>query len=139
MSKALYRSSGNRVIAGVCGGLGEYFDIDPVLVRLVMVVLAFSGGIGLIAYIIAWIIIPDQGHQPEPAGGAPDLAAQVQQAGQEMKDAAGRNSAHYAAGIVVAGLGIFYLLRNYGYLSFSVWRLWPLILVAIGIGLILKR
>jgi len=58
--KRLYRSRHNRVIGGVCGGIGEYFDIDPLLIRLVWAVLFFIGGTGLFAYIIAWIIIPEK-------------------------------------------------------------------------------
>ncbi|MDQ7798960.1 MAG: PspC domain-containing protein [Candidatus Edwardsbacteria bacterium] len=59
MSKRIYRSTRDRMLGGVCGGLGEYFDIDPTIVRLVAVVFALSGA-GILAYIIAWIIIPDQ-------------------------------------------------------------------------------
>ena len=58
MDKRLYRSSTNSKIAGVCDGIGEYFDIDPTLVRLVTVVLFFAGAIGLLGYIVAWIIMP---------------------------------------------------------------------------------
>lgn len=58
--KRLYRSKNNRIIAGVCGGIGEYFDIDPTLIRLLWVVLTFLGGSGLIAYIICWIVIPEK-------------------------------------------------------------------------------
>ncbi len=59
--KKLYRSLTDRKLAGVCGGLGEYFDIDPTLVRIIMVVLAIGGiGTGILLYILAWIIIPDR-------------------------------------------------------------------------------
>ncbi|GAB1477077.1 PspC domain-containing protein [Bacillota bacterium] len=58
MEKKLYRSTQNKVIAGVCGGVGEYFEIDPVIVRLLVVVFTLVGGSGLIAYIIAMLIIP---------------------------------------------------------------------------------
>lgn len=57
-AKQLYRSERNKVIAGVCGGLGEYFNVDPTLIRLLWVFLVFAGGGGIIAYILAWIIIP---------------------------------------------------------------------------------
>lgn len=56
--KKLYRSRSNAMIAGVCGGIGEYFDIDPTLVRLAWCVLSFFAGAGIWAYIIAAIIIP---------------------------------------------------------------------------------
>ena len=58
--KRLYRSKTNRVIGGVCGGIGEYFGIDPTIIRLIWVILALMGGAGIIAYIIAWIIIPEE-------------------------------------------------------------------------------
>ena len=59
MKKKLYRSTENRVIAGVCGGIAEYFDIDPTLVRLAWVLFCVLCGSGLLAYIIAAIIIPE--------------------------------------------------------------------------------
>ncbi|HET9641487.1 MAG TPA: PspC domain-containing protein [Candidatus Paceibacterota bacterium] len=55
--KKLYRSSKNRIIGGVAGGIAEYFDIDPILVRLLCVGLVFSGAF-LIAYLAAWIFVP---------------------------------------------------------------------------------
>ncbi|AKJ40177.1 MULTISPECIES: PspC domain-containing protein [Methanosarcina] len=57
----LYRSKKNRIIAGVCGGLGEYFKVDPTLIRLLWLLISIVGtGSGLVAYIIAWIIIPEE-------------------------------------------------------------------------------
>lgn len=58
--KRLYRSVNNRVIAGVCGGLGNYLNVDPVLLRVLWAVFFLAGGAGLLAYIIAWIIIPEE-------------------------------------------------------------------------------
>jgi len=58
--KKLYRSRGNRTICGVCGGIGEYFGIDPTLIRLGWVLFALLGGSGILAYFIAAIIIPDE-------------------------------------------------------------------------------
>ena len=59
MAKRLYKSSNDRMIAGVCGGIGEYFDIDPTLIRILWVTLLFMAGGGLVAYLIAWIVIPN--------------------------------------------------------------------------------
>ena len=58
--KRLYRSKSNKIIAGVCGGIGEYFGVDPVLIRLLWVIFTLMGGAGVLAYIIAWIIIPEE-------------------------------------------------------------------------------
>lgn len=59
--KRLYRSDEDRVLAGVCGGLGEYFQIDPVIVRLAWIIALFMGGTGFLVYFIAWLIVP---HKP---------------------------------------------------------------------------
>ncbi|WP_296880119.1 PspC domain-containing protein [Thomasclavelia sp.] len=56
--KKLYRSNQDRMLCGVCGGLAEYFDVDPTLVRLAWAVLTVLGGSGILIYIIAAIIIP---------------------------------------------------------------------------------
>jgi len=58
MAKKLYRSGENKVLGGVCGGLGEYCVIDPILIRLAWVIAIFVLGTGLLAYLIVWIIIP---------------------------------------------------------------------------------
>jgi len=60
-NKKLFRSTKKRMVAGVCGGIGEFFNIDPTVIRLVWVVFTIFTGIvgGLLAYIIAWIIIPE--------------------------------------------------------------------------------
>lgn len=58
--KRLYRSTKNRVIGGVCGGLGDYLNVDPVLLRVLWAVFFFVGGMGLLAYIIAWIVMPER-------------------------------------------------------------------------------
>ena len=56
--KKIYRSRKDRMIAGICAGLGEHFGIDPTWVRLLFVLLFFLGGCSLLIYIILWIIIP---------------------------------------------------------------------------------
>ncbi|MBW2975814.1 PspC domain-containing protein [Candidatus Woesearchaeota archaeon] len=58
--KRLFRSKKNRVIAGVCGGIGEYLGIDPTVIRLLWILFTLLGGAGILAYIIAWIIVPEE-------------------------------------------------------------------------------
>ncbi len=60
MSKQLYRSRNNKVIAGVCGGVAEYFEVDPTIVRIAWLLLAFPGGIGFLAYLVCWIVMPEK-------------------------------------------------------------------------------
>ena len=56
--KRLYRSRTDKKIAGVCGGLAKYFDVDPVIIRLLWILFVLFGGAGIILYIIAWIVVP---------------------------------------------------------------------------------
>ena len=80
--KRLYKSESNKVIGGVCGGLGEYFGIDPVIFRIIAVVLIFAHGAGLLIYLIAWICMPKRQtvaynagqyyQQPGPQKGQPN-------------------------------------------------------------------
>ena len=61
MAKRLYRSRDDRMIAGVCGGLAEYFDVDPVIVRIIFFILLLPGGLpGLLPYLILWIVVPEK-------------------------------------------------------------------------------
>lgn len=57
-TKRLYRSGKHRILGGVCGGIGEYLNVDPVIIRLLWVIATLALGFGVLAYIIAWIIIP---------------------------------------------------------------------------------
>lgn len=57
-ARRLYRSRREKVIAGVCGGVADYFGIDPVIPRLVWVILVLGAGIGILAYLICWVVIP---------------------------------------------------------------------------------
>ena len=58
-SRRMYRDPDNRIIGGVCGGLGAYLDIDPVIIRVILCVLFFVFGVGLLLYIILWIVVPE--------------------------------------------------------------------------------
>ena len=60
MEKKLYRSKNNKKIFGVCGGLAEYFDIDATIIRLVLVLAVLFAGVGVLAYLIAALVIPNQ-------------------------------------------------------------------------------
>lgn len=58
VQKKLLRSTKNKMVAGVCGGLGEFFNIDPTVIRLLFILVAIAGGSAVLAYIILWIVMP---------------------------------------------------------------------------------
>ncbi len=80
--KRIYRSRNDRMIAGVAGGLAAYFNIDPMFVRLAFVVLGLFNGLGLILYIVLWLLVPVED------SSATDTRSQVQENLAEMQAAA---------------------------------------------------
>jgi len=60
MKKRLYRSRDNKMLAGVCGGIAEYFNIDPTIVRIIMVLISLGGGTGILIYVALAIIMPER-------------------------------------------------------------------------------
>jgi phage shock protein C len=116
----LTRTRDDRVIAGVAGGLGQYLRIDPVIIRVVFVVLALAGGGGLLAYLIAWIVLPeaetDGTSETAPSGSATSVVT----------------------GLLLVGLGGFLLLERL--LPTVSWRyLGPGLLITLGVILLVRR
>jgi len=138
--KKLYRSRKNCIIGGVCGGIAEYFDIDPVLIRIIAVLTIFANGIGIIAYIIAWIIIPQNPGQvlEKEKGGLREKAEGIaQNIGEEIRKGSNNNRKHsrVIGGLILLGLGILFLINNF-LPRFNFGRFWPLILVIVGLAIL---
>ena len=133
----LYRSRGDRMLFGVAGGLARYLKIDPSIVRIVWVVLFFAAGIGILLYIIAAVVIPE-----EPAGYAPGSApAPVAAAGEPATDGSPNERHDNAGGAILLGVilvlvgGWLLLQRFLPALEGRV--VWPAILVLVGLALVL--
>jgi len=127
MTRRLYRSSTNKILGGICAGLGEYFDVDPTLVRLIAVVALFASfGAALFGYLLAWIIIPQQTLEGTPASAPASAVARK------------RGWQVYLPGIVLLTLGGFLLLREHVW-WFSFGDLWPIVLIVVGLALVLYR
>ncbi len=185
MEKRLYRSKTDKMIGGVCGGLGEYFGVDPTIVRIAAVVLGLANGVGIVAYVILWIIVPEEGANPmyenwtsgsTPDGNvpaAPQEAAPAAPEGTPAAESAGMEAAATAAvtppappaapvapvappvapvtsapaprasrggltgGIVLIVIGGLFLVSQF-VPGMDIGKLWPLILVAIGVSMILR-
>ena len=129
--RRLYRSRDDRVVSGVCGGLGEYFGIDSVLVRIAFVLLIFAGGLGLLAYVLGWIFIAEE---PD------ELHGETQSTFDLAVDATGveRRGGAVVLGLVFVGLGILFLL-DVAWPDFLSWRYaWPIALIAVGAAIVLR-
>lgn len=153
----LYRSEKQRVIGGVAGGLAEYFDIDPVIVRIVFVLVALAGGGGLLVYIILWIVLPGNtaqkytfqdtqpGYKPAgpSAGEAPSGTGNT-----DWKDSSSTSSPDplnsevkqkrtggLIGGLILITLGCLFLVDRF-VPSIDFGDLWPILLVVIGAVLI---
>ncbi len=120
MEKKIYRSRTNSMIAGVCGGVGEYLNVDPTILRVVAVLLIFADGIGLLAYLIGWVVIPRR----------PEMEAEVV---TSERSELGR----LLPGLALILIGLIFLLNNLiPWFDFS--YLWPVILIVLGVALLLK-
>jgi len=114
----LRRSTEDRVIAGVCGGLGRYFNTDPVWFRLGFVVVTLAGGAGILIYLISWLVIPEAGKGDVLVGRADAMGSQ----------------GPMIAGIALVGIGLMLLVN-----TLVPWFdrvMWPLAVVAAGAGML---
>jgi len=136
MQKRLYRSRKNKIIAGVAGGLGEYFDIDPVIIRIIFVVTGLMGGSGILAYIICWIIIPQESVASAATAEGPPPESEKTSNEKETGTPNGRSRA-LLPGLLLIVLGALFLANNL-LPRFHFGDYWPIILIAIGIGILLK-
>jgi phage shock protein PspC (stress-responsive transcriptional regulator) len=167
MHKKLYRSARDKMIGGVAAGVGEYFDVDPTIVRLIFVLSVFVGGAGIIAYIIMWIIVPQGPYPPynmntntppqnrEPGGGsdsnsavggdstpgpgtAPKTETPPDQDFNYSHSYKKQNEKHgITFGIVLVVFGIFFLSMNM-IPMIHFHDIFPLALIVLGVGLLIN-
>ncbi|MFC1899237.1 PspC domain-containing protein [Chloroflexota bacterium] len=155
MGKRLYRSKNDRLIWGVCGGLAQYFDIDATIVRIVAVLLLFAG-IGIPAYIVLAIVIPsEESRATEPKEAIKENVEELKEnasaLGEEIRStfekneeetpevAQLRNRRRSFFGAIIIIIGAIFLLNTFTNFWWFRWTtLWPLILIAVGILVIVS-
>lgn len=137
----LYRSTSNRMIGGVAGGLGAYVNIDPIFVRLLFILLLFGSNFGFILYLLLWILIPEEG---KDYGFKDDsFSDRVKSMGNDVQKAVSQphpqSGLILGAGLIIIG-GILFLDRlNLSWLNWMDFDiLWPLILIVGGIVLLFR-
>ena len=155
MSKKLFRSQNQKVIGGVCGGIAEYFNIDPVIVRIIFVVSIFGWGSSILVYILAMIIVPknqiafNNAYAPpfNPKSNTYEQNAEFnsenanydwQQSNYNEPQETSNSKAKNFIGITLIGIGAMILLENYfDFLEFEF--IFPSILIAIGFYILINR
>ena len=144
MKKRLYRSESKRVLAGVCGGLGEYLGVDPIFIRIFFILWAVFGELGGLAYFILWIIVPNQSvAEDDNSLTSENLRNRFQIFGMEIGNIARAPSPELItfAGVGLILWGVYYLLRRFGFPWFD-WHLtqytWPVLMIAAGVIVLVR-
>ena len=147
MARRLTRDTKNAVLGGVAAGFGNYIDLDPVLIRLIFIVLCLAGGSGLIIYIVAWLVMPRDDQEVAADGMPPpadQFASEVKEAGERVVDNIRRSTADSGRGRLIGGLilmvlGFLFLMNQFYALDWLRFRyLWPLVLVGVGVMLFIQ-
>ena len=150
MAARLYRSRTDRMLGGVCGGLGQYLGIDSTLIRIFFALLAIAKGVSALAYLVLWLIVPPEdvaeGTTTEQTirSSADEIAERARALGDEVREIA--RGPHAQAG-TIAGAGLIVvgavLLLQGLQLSWLWWFdldvLWPLLVVLAGVLVLLRR
>ncbi len=151
-AKQLFRSRKDGLIAGVCGGLAEYFNIDPSLVRLIFILAVFLGGAGLVVYLVAWLIVPENPEQSPTASFAKNqqmkeevvgelrrvgssLAEKFEATVEDGEERPERRSTVFV-GFALIVIGAAFFLKNFiPWLDLE--SLWPVFLIGVGVLLLI--
>ncbi|MCD6119318.1 PspC domain-containing protein [bacterium] len=150
--KKLYRSRKDKVIAGVCGGLADYLEVDPTLVRLIFIVVACINGVGLLLYFVMMIVVPKEkveyggdairpDEEAKPEAEAQDVIHDVRESGRDADSADARTARHsrsYWIGFSLIALGVYFFVIPY-LPAFKLEYLLGVALVVLGIYVIGRR
>jgi phage shock protein C len=124
--KKLYRSRESSMLGGVCGGFGEYFNIDPTIVRLIFLLLVLASGAGIVIYVIAWIVVPLR--PEENSLTAVSSSKSDENSGDFNK---------YLPGLILIVVGAVFLMGHiWSWFSFA--YIWPVVIILIGIFLVYR-
>lgn len=147
-TKRLYRSVENRYIGGVCSGLSKYFNVDVVIIRLLFFLAMIIGGGGLLAYIILWIVVPEEPGEAYFEKGEfqqenystnsnPEASKKTQKQHQSHKNPEHGHRGNLVGGLILLTIGLMFLIDNFiPNIYFS--DLWPFILIIAGIAVLVN-
>lgn len=132
--KKLYRNTDTGIIGGVCAGLGDYLKIDPVLIRIIFGLLAING-IGLVAYFLMWMLLPDQAASEE---GEDLVRANLNEMADRTRRLARSSSSELLIGGALVAVGVLFLAQQL-FPAIPKGLFWPAILIVLGIILLSRR
>jgi phage shock protein PspC (stress-responsive transcriptional regulator) len=145
--RKLCRSDKDKILGGVAGGLGAYFEVDPAIIRLIFVLLTIFGGSGVPIYLVLWLILPKCKNSvgKEETGenireNMDEMKDRVREFAQEIKVNRPKNQedSRFWWGVIILVLGFLLLFSNFGLFEFADFgRLWPVVLILIGLAVIL--
>lgn len=142
LPRQLFRSETNRVIGGVAGGIGEYTDIDPTIIRLTFALLSIFGGSGLILYLVLWIIVPTESSVTRSSDPIRENIDEIKGrtknfvASMKVED---RGKNRHLGSIILIFLGLILILKNFGFYDVDLGKLWPLLFILLGVLLLRRR
>jgi len=147
--KRLVRSNTDKVIGGVCGGLGEYFNIDPIIIRVLFAIITVSGGSGFLVYLILWVVMPEKGSETKSTeqiveSNTKEIENKANQVADNVENMAKSTKSHIWIGLLVIVLGVYFTLSNLGIMSwlnigwvFSTF--WPVFIIILGFLIIINN
>ncbi len=143
MEKKLYRSRNKKVVAGIAGGLGDYLDVDPVIIRIIIVLITIFQGVGLLVYIIMWIVVPEEPYDVSKVSAEPKYSEDTGQstetnfAGNSSNETKPEKSSNgrIIFGVILIFIGIVFLFERFiPFFDFEF--IFAIGMVALGLALI---
>lgn len=144
----IYRSKKNRVVAGVCGGLAEYLNIDAIIIRIIFFLIILYGGSGILLYLALWLLLPEENSTLTSSkevidSNKKEIEIEAKKFAKQAETAVNKKSNIIYIGIFVVLIGCYMLLANLGIWSFLNFdwifkTFWPLVVIVLGLILLAK-
>jgi len=137
------RNESDKILGGVASGIARYINVDPLIIRLAFVALVLGEGLGIVIYLVLWILIPSEKSTQQDtkkviSENAKDIEHQAEQITNNMQKNTNKNTAKIILGSVLILIGLLIQLNILG-LSIDFSWAWPIIIIAIGLIIIFKR
>ena len=137
-TERLSRNESDKMIAGICGGVANYINIDSLLVRALFFFLIFASGIGILIYMILWFIMPLESNLN--SSGANVIQDNIEEMGQTVTDNISKLGHPGSGGIFLILLGVYFLLNQIGLLHWLHGGIfWPLLIIGFGAYMLIRR